>query len=120
MIISNFFTQEGQIQFINKATPYIGLLLMLIAVAMLAVHSYFTFIASHAPYNLSKGHLEVGFFGLLFFLTGKFLFSMKKEKEDNRTCWVLFDSKGLAISTSLNVPKNMDTLDGTWVEMVER
>lgn len=51
----------------ERAIYCAGAVLMIACIAMLLTHSYFTFFADVAPYNLSKGHLEVGFLGLVFF-----------------------------------------------------
>lgn len=55
------------------ATYCAGALLMFACIAMLLTHGYFTFFADVAPYNLSKGHLEVGFLGLLMFFIARTL-----------------------------------------------
>jgi len=58
----------------------LGWLLLGLSIAMLSVHSFFTFVANTAPYNLAKGHLEVGIVGSLLFMFGLTLSNPKYSK----------------------------------------
>ena len=59
--------------FINS----LGWLCVAICVALIGVHGYYAFVAESAPYNVSKGHIEVGAIGLAIWFVGLRLLEFK-------------------------------------------
>ena len=55
----------------NNIINLVGWLLIAVCVALIIVHSYNTFIADNPPYNIAKGHVEVGVVGLLIWHVAK-------------------------------------------------
>ena len=74
-----FLQKDGQVRLIDRAAPVTGLVMIALSLLMLIVHSYVTFVVDHPPYNLSKGHLEVGVVGLMLFYGGLFLYQQKRQ-----------------------------------------
>lgn len=62
-----------------------GWLLFAVCVALILIHGYNAFIVSYPPYNINKGHIEVGVIGLLIWYVAQKLIRYKAHKTKERT-----------------------------------